>query len=199
MSPRSVENNEQLKDERKNQIILSALKVFTKKGFAASKISDIANDAEVSYGLVYHYFKSKDDIYTELIEHAISSLGKVIEETKMNTEEPIEQIRQITSRVLDSVEHKKTSCYYYVLVMNALTCEAMPVSTAKIIKESLSRLNMFSAIISAGQKQGQIREGEPMELAITCFSTVLGLASLKVSGVIPKMPDSEILMRILMF
>lgn len=107
MSPRSVENNEQLKDERKNQIILSALKVFTKKGFAASKISDIANDAEVSYGLVYHYFKSKDDIYTELIEHAISSLGKVIEETKMNTEEPIEQIRQITSRVLDSVEHKK--------------------------------------------------------------------------------------------
>lgn len=83
--------------------------------------------------------------------------------------------------------------------MNALTCEAMPVSTAKIIKESLSRLNMFSAIISAGQKQGQIREGEPMELAITCFSTVLGLASLKVSGVIPKMPDSEILMRILMF
>lgn len=196
MAPRSIEVNEQIKDERRSQILLSALKIFTRKGFSATKMSDIAKDTGISYGLVYHYFKSKDDIYTELIEYAISSIGKVIEDTKKNVEQPIDQIRHITVRVFDSVEHKEASGYYYILVMNAITCEAKPVSASEIIKESIDRLKMLSDIISEGQKKGQIREGNPMELAFTCFSAVIGLASLKVSGTIQKIPDPEILMRL---
>lgn len=196
MAPRSSEANEQIKDERRSQILLSALKIFTRKGFAASKMSDIAGDTGISYGLVYHYFKSKDEIYTELIEYAINSIGKVIDDICINTEQPIEQIRGIVSRVLNSVEHKEASGYYYVLVMNALTCEAIPVPTSEIIKKSLSRLKMLSQIIKEGQKKGQIREGDPNEIAIACFSTVIGLALLKVSGAISKIPGPEIIMKL---
>lgn len=196
MSPRTIEANEQIKDERRSQILLTALKIFTHKGFAAAKMSEIANESGVSYGLVYHYFKSKDAIYTELIEHAIDSLGKMIEKVKIDIEGPVEQIHEIAVRVFDSIENKEASGYYYMLMMNAITCESMPVSAARIIKESMARLTMFSDIISEGQEKGQIPEGDPMELAITCFSAVLGLASLKVSGTIPELPDLNILMRI---
>lgn len=196
MAPRSIEANDKIKDERRSQILLSALKVFTRKGFSATKMSDIASGVGISYGLVYHYFKSKDDIFTELIKYAIDSIGNVIEEIHMSEVEPIEQIRKIAHRVFYSIEHKEASGFYYVLVMNAITCEAIPVSTGKIIKESLNRLKSLSDIISEGQRKGQIREGNPMELTITSFSTIIGLASLKVSGTIQKMPDSEILMRL---
>jgi AcrR family transcriptional regulator len=196
MSPRSVEANEQIKDERRNQILLSALKCFTQNGFSATKMSDIANAAGISYGLVYHYFKSKDEVYTELIEHAIDSLGRVVKEIQMVADDPMVQIRRIVTRVFDSVEDTESSGYYYVLMMNAITCEAGPVSAVDIKKRSLSRLMLFRNMIARGQELGQIRKSDPMELAVICFSTVLGLASLKVSGTIPKMPDPEILIRL---
>ena len=63
MAPRSEEANVQIKDDRQKQILSSALKVFIHKGFAATKMSDIATEAGISYGLMYHYFQSKDEIY----------------------------------------------------------------------------------------------------------------------------------------
>lgn len=196
MAPRSVEANEIIKDERRNKIMLSALKIFTKNGFSAAKMSDIAISAGVSYGLVYHYFKSKDEIYKELINHAINSLSEVINGVKVSSCEPIDQLRMIAVRIFESIEGREAPVYYYLLVMNAITCEAPPVSATDIIKESLSRLNILSNIILEGQRRGQIREGDTLEIAVTSFSTVLGLAALKVSGTIQNMPDTEILMRI---
>ena len=55
--PRSEEANVQIKDDRQKQILASALKVFIHKGFAATKMSDIATEAGISYGLMYHYFQ----------------------------------------------------------------------------------------------------------------------------------------------
>ncbi len=192
---RNIEINEQIKEERRSQILLSALKIFTKKGLAAAKMSDISEDTGISYGLVYHYFKSKEDIYTELIRHAVDSLGKVVLEIRSKEEEPVEQIRQIASRVINSIANKDASGFYYVLVINALTCEAVPVQASVIIEECMKRLSLLADLITEAQQRGQIREGDPMELAITCFSTLIGLASLKVSGTIQKLPDAEILMR----
>ena len=57
----------------------SALKVFIHKGFAAAKMSDIATEAGISYGLMYHYFQSKDEIYAELVRDAVDSSRRVIE------------------------------------------------------------------------------------------------------------------------
>lgn len=196
MAPRSIESNEKIKDERRNQILLSALRCFTRNGFAATKMSDIADDAGISYGLVYHYFKSKDEVYTELIDHAIHSLGSVMEEISAEAGDPMEQIREIVSRIFNSIESKEASGYYYVLVMNAITCEANPVSKGDIISRSVKKLTMFKDLIIQGQETGQIRKCDPLELAMTAFSAALGLASLKVSGVIPQMPDPEILMRL---
>jgi AcrR family transcriptional regulator len=62
MSPRNEEQNELIKDERREQILSAALKVFARKGFAAAKISDIVARAGMSHGLVYHYFKSKEEL-----------------------------------------------------------------------------------------------------------------------------------------
>lgn len=196
MAPRSVEANEQIKDERRSQILLSALKIFTRKGLAAAKMSDISADTGISYGLVYHYFKSKEEIYTELIHYAIDALGNVIQEIQETTDGPLEQIRQIAARVFASIEKREAAGYYYVLMIGAITCETSPVSSAEIIKESMDRLAMLSDIIVAGQQKGQIRPGNPMELSVTCFSAIMGLASLKVSGTIRELPDSEILMRL---
>ncbi len=56
---------------------------------------------------------------------------------------PIEQIRRTAYCVFDSVDSREAPGYYYVLMMNAITCEGTPVSFSDIIKESMKRLTML--------------------------------------------------------
>ena len=52
--------------DRRRQILDAAIRVFARQGFNACRVSDIAREANVAYGLVYHYFDSKDQVLNEL-------------------------------------------------------------------------------------------------------------------------------------
>ena len=196
MAPRTIEANKHIKDNRKSQILLAALKLFTRKGYTATKMSDISDLLGTSYGLVYHYFQSKEDVYAELLEYAIHSIGNMIEEIRRSYNEPLLQIQNIICRVLKSVETEEASAYYYILVMNALVYETPPLSREAMMREAMASLSEIGDIIAAGQAAGQIRDGSPIDLALTCFSTIIGIASLKVSDFIQKTPDPDLLMRL---
>jgi AcrR family transcriptional regulator len=78
------------KEERRNQLLDSALFCFAQKGFEATTIDDIVKQAGVSKGAVYHYFKSKDEIYLELIETGVERfvafMNAAFEPAKTTTE-----------------------------------------------------------------------------------------------------------------
>ncbi len=194
--PRSEEANLQLKDDRQKQILCSALKVFIHKGFAAAKMSDIATEAGVSYGLMYHYFQSKDEIYAELIRSAVDSSRRTIERVRADDSEPIDKLRSLARAIVKSIDGHQSAGYSFVLMMEAMTSGVYPVQAALHSHSQERPLGMLISVVEEGQRKGQIAAGDPSELVLTFFSSVLGLASLKVSGTIATMPDPEILMRI---
>ena len=51
-----------IQEERRRQILDAAVRAFAEKGYHACRVSDIAEEAGVAYGLVYHYFESKDAV-----------------------------------------------------------------------------------------------------------------------------------------
>ena len=51
------------KEMRQKQIMLKALELFVTKGFSETKISDIAESLEISVGLLFHYYESKEALY----------------------------------------------------------------------------------------------------------------------------------------
>lgn len=55
------------KERRRQEILYAALELFVTKGYAATKITDIAKSANMSRGLMFHYFESKEKLYEELI------------------------------------------------------------------------------------------------------------------------------------
>jgi len=196
MSPRSEEANIHIKDDRQKQILCSALKVFIHKGFAAAKMSDIATEAGISYGLMYHYFQSKDEIYAELVKGAIEASKQVLERVQEEESEPIDKIRALMVRIFASVGQHESAGYYFVLMMGAMTSGAYPALSMEHPHGPGRPFEMLVSIIEDGQRKGQIVRGSPAELATTFFSAILGLASLRVSGTIASMPDPEVLMRI---
>ncbi|MCX6086108.1 MAG: TetR/AcrR family transcriptional regulator [Caldiserica bacterium] len=196
MSPRSEEANIQIKDDRQKQILCSALKVFIHKGFAAAKMSDIATEAGISYGLMYHYFQSKEEIYAELVKGAIEASKQALEKAQKEETEPIDKIRALIVRIFASVGQHESAGYYFVLMMGAMTSGAYPALSMEGPQGPGRPFEMLVRIIEDGQRKGQIMQGSPAELATTFFSAILGLASLKVSGTIASMPDPGVLMRI---
>ena len=63
MPPRTEEQNEQLREQRKTQLLAAAQRVFARQGFHAATVSDVAAEAGVSQGTVYHYFDSKESLF----------------------------------------------------------------------------------------------------------------------------------------
>jgi AcrR family transcriptional regulator len=72
--PRSTEQLEQLRKEKKKQIMDVALELFAHNGFHATSISTIAQKAEISKGLIYTYFTSKQEILKEITDLAIEKI-----------------------------------------------------------------------------------------------------------------------------
>ena len=66
--------------DKRRQILDAAIRVFARQGFHACRVSDIADEAGVAYGLVYHYFNSKDEVLNELFTERWSLLLAAIEE-----------------------------------------------------------------------------------------------------------------------
>ncbi len=70
MSPRTKEQLLDLKEARKEQILMAALELFGSKGYQTTSISEIAKKAELSKGLLYNYFESKEELLNEVVVFA---------------------------------------------------------------------------------------------------------------------------------
>jgi AcrR family transcriptional regulator len=77
--PRTREQNKRILEQRKNEIIESAITIFTVKDYKDVTIDDITNKLNISHGLFYHYFTNKKDLILAIIEHAESFIMKDFE------------------------------------------------------------------------------------------------------------------------
>ena len=78
MSPRTKEQNEQIRQERRAQILNAARQAFARQGFHAAKMSDVAQAIGVSQGTLYHYFRSKDDLFLALLSTWAERLAETV-------------------------------------------------------------------------------------------------------------------------
>ena len=69
--------NERMREQTREKIILTAIALFAEKGFAATSTREIANRCGISVGLMYHYFKNKDEIFDELVKEATEYLNEL--------------------------------------------------------------------------------------------------------------------------
>jgi TetR/AcrR family transcriptional regulator, fatty acid metabolism regulator protein len=91
--------------DRRRQILDAAIRVFARQGFHACRVSDIANEAGVAYGLVYHYFNSKEQVLNELFVERWSLLLTAIDEVDQRPIPPREKLDAVAGFIIDSYRH----------------------------------------------------------------------------------------------
>jgi TetR/AcrR family transcriptional regulator, fatty acid metabolism regulator protein len=91
--------------DKRRQILDAAVRVFARRGFNGCRVSDIADEAGVAYGLVYHYFRSKDEVLDTLFLERWNVMLAVIREIDGEDISPREKLSAITAFIVDSYRH----------------------------------------------------------------------------------------------
>src|SRR5687767_6652362 len=91
--------------EKRRMILDAAVRVFARQGFHSARVSDIANEAGVAYGLVYHYFDSKDEVLDTLFLERWNVLLEAIGEVDRSDDLPRTKLHTVASFIVDSYRH----------------------------------------------------------------------------------------------
>ena len=143
------------KEERRNEIIETAGKLFEEKGYEQTQVQDIVNEIGVAKGLFYYYFKSKDEVMEELADRyadaIIDAVNKLIDKD-ISTFEKINRIFQI---FIDSAE-KKSGIFMGILnVKNGITHERIFFNVGK------KMVPLVTELILSGNDNGECNCSDP--------------------------------------
>src|SRR3954452_23320813 len=101
----AITTRQQAAQDKRRQILDAAVRVFARQGFHACRVSNIADDAGVAYGLVYHYFSSKDEVLDTLFLERWNVLLEVIREADATDGPAREKLDRIAAFIVDSYRH----------------------------------------------------------------------------------------------
>jgi TetR/AcrR family fatty acid metabolism transcriptional regulator len=91
--------------EKRRVILDAAVRVFARQGFHTCRVSDIADEAGVAYGLVYHYFSSKEQILDTLFLERWDVMLTAIAEADASPRSPRDKLHAIAGFIIDSYRH----------------------------------------------------------------------------------------------
>ena len=172
--PRSPQENQRIKDERRRQIMDAALKVFAEKGLAAAMMSDIAAASDLSYGLIYHYFHDKEELFITLVERALRGALHFTEEVRTHPGTPWDHLYLLCAGMLQGT---RTTPEYFRIITQAQLSES-PSSAVRALMHQYGEpfWANITELIREGQEAGQVVEGDPRELANILNAVIQGLS-----------------------
>ncbi len=178
-------NREAQKEKRRQDILRAGLKLFACKGYDATKITDIAEEAGMSLGLLYHYFESIEVLHEELI--AIALTGRTGQYFPQY-DNPLDYFVKSAGHIFDVVRSDHSTAEYFVLMNQAQRNPNLPAH----IKEKLEQNDTITKsirMIEEGQQQGIIRKGNPLALTMAFWLSVE--AYVEMIALNPEMPFPE--------
>jgi TetR/AcrR family fatty acid metabolism transcriptional regulator len=171
--------------DRRRQILDAAIRVFARQGFHACRVSDIAREAGVAYGLVYHYFNSKDQVLNELFVERWSLLLAAIEEVDARPIPPREKLDAVAGFIIDSYRHDPE-------LMKVIIVEVTRAANSfgrTHLPEISQAYDLIAKIVRDAQEQGAFRDDVDAMFASMWF---YGAIEQLLSGwVFELIPDGE--------
>ena len=152
-------------NEKYYRIIVAATKVFAKKGFYQSKISEIAKEAKVADGTIYIYFENKDDILISLFEEQMKAVINNMEVQISGIDDPAKRLERFASTHLDLIEKNHDMAEIIQVELR---------QSGKFMKEYknekfIQYLDIIEDIISEGQEKGIFRKDVIPKVAKRAF------------------------------
>jgi TetR/AcrR family transcriptional regulator, fatty acid metabolism regulator protein len=174
-----VERTQAVEDKRR-QLLDAAVRVFARKGYHASRVGDIAEEAGVAHGLLYHYFRSKDDVLEAVFHENWSVLLARIASVEQTDEPAVDQLRHIATIVL------RTWLHLPDVVRVVIREFGRSPELAERIGELAQPIDAIERVITRGIERGEFRKDvDPVFAAAVVYGSIDELLTGWVLGRLP--------------
>jgi AcrR family transcriptional regulator len=172
-----------VQEERRRQILHAAVRAFARNGYHACRVSDIATEAGVAYGLVYHYYSSKEALLEAIFRETWGAMLETISSVEQLDEPARERVRKVTEIVLRT--WKRDPDLVRVLVREVTRSSQLQRETGEIdlAFQALQR------IVEQGQAEGDFRSDLDARLTATIWYGAL--EEILTGWAFGQLPDGE--------
>ena len=150
-------------EEKRRLLLDAAVKVFARKGYHAARVGDIAKEAGVAYGLLYHYFRSKDEILETIFRETWGAMLASVQGVEEAGGPAREQVRKVASIVLRG--YVRNPDLIRVLVREVTRSPHLQAE----VEEIGHATDELERIVRYGQETGEFRTQLPPRLAAMIF------------------------------
>ncbi len=164
----------------RNTLLDAALAVFQRKGYADSRLEDVAEEAGVTRGAIYHHFGGKVELYNALVEERFSRANRVWEDAIKAGGTPL----QILHRIMVTALHYLEADPDYRAVQELVTFKTgyvgeLETSLRRKQEGNRALIDYVTALIEQGIDAGEIRPGvNPRDGALALIGTMNGVSLL---------------------
>jgi len=156
----------------KRQLILdAAIKVFARTGYHGSRVSDIAREAGIAYGLVYHYFRNKEEILDTIFQERWSGFLEALEAIAAGPASTEDKLLSVAALILNAFRLRGDWVKVLVFEIQRTSRFARP--------EELRAVGRFfhilARILRDGQERGELRRDLDPDVACYVFAGALDL------------------------
>jgi AcrR family transcriptional regulator len=151
--------------DKRRVILDAAVRVVARRGFHTCRVSDLADEASVAYGLVYHYFQSKDQVLDTLFLSRWDVLLEAIRETDARAIPAREKLEAIAGFIIESYRHDPDLMKVIII---EVTRAANTFGAAHLGKIS-EAYELIRGVVEKAQACGEFRSEIPAEFAAMTF------------------------------
>ncbi len=151
--------------DRRRQILDAAVRVFARQGFHTCRVSDIADEAGVAYGLVYHYFPSKEAVLDTLFLERWNVLLEAIADVDNRRGAARDKLTAVAGFIIDSYRHDPE-------LMKVIIVEVTRAANsfgARHIDKIREAFESIAEIVRDAQRVGAFRDDVDADFAAMTF------------------------------
>lgn len=180
-------NKKELQSEQtRKQIIETATKLFARKGFYGTSISDLTKAVGLTKGALYHHFEDKDALFFAVVESVQNTWEKAVANEVVSEKDSLAQISILFEKHADLLSKNEFMCLVMSNLMNEM--ESVNPKYSSILEDVYEEFVLFvEQIIKAGQSNGEIRPDlDPKLLSLNIVGILKGI------GCYPKLKRTPI-------
>ncbi len=165
------------KEQRRNDIIDAAEKIFFAKGINAATMDEVAEEAELSKGTLYLYFKSKEELYLAINSRGLAIMEQMFVEALAQGKTGLEKINKIGDAYFEF--YKKYPDYFNATIyydLNEINLDKEGKCAAVCHDQGLQTLEIVARAVSMGIEDGTLRSDlNPLHTAVVLWAHSTGM------------------------
>ncbi len=155
--------------DKRRQILDAAVKVFARQGFTQCRVADIADEAGVAYGLLYHYFRSKDEVLDTLFVERWEVMVEVIGQVDDQDLPAREKLRSVAGFIVDA-SRRDPELMKGIIVEGTRAANSFGRTHLPDIHRAFDRI---AEIVEGGVRSGEFRDAVTPAFAAMAFYGVI--------------------------